>query len=393
MGGIIHSILDTDLYKLTMGQAVLHRYDPLEVEYTFINRGQTKFPKHFAEALTDQVKHMAGLKLHPGEADYLNSSVFYYLKKGYVEWLSGYRFNPDEVLITQEDGDLGIKIRGPWYRTIYWEVPLLATISELYYNMMGILPDNQWRDRAIKKAKIFNELNVKIAEFGTRRRYSRRVQEQVVGFLRQYACPSINGGVLNGTSNVDLAYRYRLTPIGTYAHEWVMAHSAMFGTRMANTMAMDAWEREFDASLGIALTDTYTTDGFLESFSAHYAKLFDGVRQDSGDPLIFADKIIEHYQRHRINPLHKTIVFSDALNTAKAVEINNYCRGKIPCSFGIGTHLTNDVGVTPLNMVIKLSAVTLSNGRHLNVVKLSDDKGKITGDPKAVENARFEAES
>lgn len=390
---IINSILDTDLYKLTMGQAVLRHHDRLKVEYQFINRGQTLFPAGFDKALQEEIDHMAHVYLRAGERKYLESSTFYYLKQSYIDWLAGYRFNPGEVKIEQAGSNLSIVIKGYWYRTIYWEVPLLAMISELYYQITSQYPTKDWIRKTKEKAERLKMRGVKFSEFGTRRRFSQHIHENETRLLRDFANPSSTGGVLNGTSNVDLARRLNLTPMGTYAHEWVMAHSAMYGIKMANTMAMETWEKEFDASLGIALTDTYTTYSFLESFTTHYAKLFDGVRHDSGSPFDFAAEMINHYKKLRINPLHKTIVFSDSLDVNKAIIINEFCKGKIQCSFGIGTHLSNDVGVKPLNMVIKMTSVTIQNQKTVQVVKLSDDDGKVTGDQEAVDNARYETQS
>ena len=187
---------------------------------------------------------------------------------------------------------------------------------------------------------------------------------------------------LTGTSNVHFAHKFNLTPIGTLAHEWFMFHAVLNGYQMANSSAQDAWVRAFHGDLGIALTDTYTTDVFLSSFDTFYAKLFDGVRQDSGNPFIFTDKIVRHYERLHIDPSIKTIVFSDSLEVETAVQIHQYCRGRVRDAYGIGTCLTNDVGVTPLNIVIKLiKCRTSRNAPWQHTVKLSDDRGKHTGDP------------
>jgi nicotinate phosphoribosyltransferase len=194
---------------------------------------------------------------------------------------------------------------------------------------------------------------------------------------------------LIGTSNVHFARQFNITPIGTLAHEWFMFHAALHGYQAANTSGQDAWVKVFHGDLGIALTDTYTTPVFLSTFDTFYAKLFDGVRQDSGDPFAFTDTLIDHYQRHHIDPSSKTIVFSDGLDVEKAVKVHQYCRGRIRDSFGIGTSLTNDVGVTPLNMVIKLGKCRVAPDRPWrDTVKLSDEKSKHTGDPLEVKTCR-----
>jgi len=387
MKRIINSVLDTDTYKITMGQGYFNKYDRLKGEFGLTDRGNIVFPKGFANALRDQVGMMADLKLTEEEEKYLRSDTFYYLKPGYIDWFSHYRFNPKEVVIDQFEGELQVFVNGHLYRITYWEVPLLATIAELYYNTIGVIPDSLWQERTVIKATRWKENDVHFADFGTRRRFSQAVQEEVIKILREYAGSIREGGVLNGTSNIDLARRYNLIPIGTYAHEWVMTHAALYGITMANEKAMEAWADEFGAYLGIALSDTYTTNKFLESFSAYYAKLFDGTRQDSGDPFIYADKLVNHYKQIRVNPLYKTIVFSNDLDLEMPIRIARYCKGNILSSFGIGQYITNDVGAEKMKLVMKLWSVTLPNGIERNVVKIPDDQGKIIGNPEAIKLA------
>jgi nicotinate phosphoribosyltransferase len=197
-------------------------------------------------------------------------------------------------------------------------------------------------------------------------------------------------GLFVGTSNVHLAHVFNTSPIGTEAHEWFMFHAAKYGFQMANELGLKHWADVYNGSLGTALCDTFTTEAFLKAFNMKYAKLYDGVRQDSGDPIKFAEKMIAHYQKLGIDPLSKTIVFSDSLTPEKAREINDWCRGKIKCSFGIGTNLSNDVGVTPLNMVIKMTAAKIEDsGKWIPTIKLSDASGKHTGDPKMIEVCKY----
>lgn len=379
---------DTDLYKITTGQAIFHAYPRVEVEYELINRAKTVFPKGFAKELQESVEQMAKLALSAEEREFLQKRCGHYLKPTYLDWLSGYRFNPVEVSITQEGGELGVVISGPWYRTVFWEVPLMAVISELYFQMTGQNSCEDWVRRAEQKGKIFREAGAQIIDFGTRRRFSFKVQEEVIQALIRTAGKTSEGGVLKGTSNPYLGMKHGLTPIGTFPHEWIMVHAALFGYRMATSMALQVWVREFEGQLGIALSDTFGTDEFLRSFTAFYANLFSGVRQDSGDPVEIMEKVIRHYQSLFIDPTTKTFVASDSLNTEKVLRILAYCQNRIRCLFGIGTYLTNDVGVIPLNFVIKLFRVILADGLVIPVVKLSDDKGKVSGDPRAIQAAQ-----
>ena len=226
---------------------------------------------------------------------------------------------------------------------------------------------------------VYQEMGVKIAEFGTRRRHSYQVHQLIVNALKDYY-----GSCYVGTSNVHFAMTTGVKPIGTHAHEWFMYHGARFGFRLANQVGLDRWVNAYHGDLGIALTDTYTTDVFFQYFNMKLAKLFDGVRHDSGDPVEFAEKVIAHYRKFDIDPLSKTIIFSDGLNLEKVQRIVEATQGKIGISFGIGTNLTNDTGLKPMNIVIKLVSVAEPDLPWTNVIKLSDDKGKHTGDAKII---------
>jgi nicotinate phosphoribosyltransferase len=235
--------------------------------------------------------------------------------------------------------------------------------------------------RAIEKAKAFFNIEAEISEFGTRRRFSFEVQNRIIEILKENL-----GKYLNGTSNLFLAMKHKLTPIGTHPHEWFMYHGAQFGYRMANAISLDNWIDVYQGSLGIALTDTYTTDNFFRNFSLMQSKLFDGVRWDSGDAIEFTDKVLKHYSTNKIDPKTKTVVYSDALNLNKVKEIKKYVNGRIHDVYGIGTDLTNDVGVKPLNMVIKLSKVKPAGfDNYLPVIKLSDVAGKHTGQKEEID--------
>lgn len=380
---IINSILDTDLYKLSMQFAIMKTFPDAEVEYTFTNRNNTPFPDGFDYELRKEIDSMRNLALTQEEKKFLQEKCGHYLDRPYLDFLYGYRYDPSEVGVVLKDGELSIKIRGFWYRTVLWEVPLMALISELFFKMTGQEPTNRAsrEKNNIQKGQAFQMNNMILSEFGTRRRYSYEIQDEVVSDLK--SCYG-SDKFLKGTSNVHLAMKHGLSPHGTHAHEWFMFMGAQYGFKMSNTMGLKHWSDVFHGELGIALSDTLTTDVFFKSFDTKFAKLFDGVRHDSSDPFEFTDKAVNHYKKLGIDPNLKQIVFSDSLNTNLCIEIHNYCKGKTKDSFGVGTHLTNDVGVKPLNMVIKLTSAKIL-GEWVPTIKLSDNPGKHTGDKKAIE--------
>ncbi|MEX8546772.1 MAG: nicotinate phosphoribosyltransferase [Mucilaginibacter sp.] len=380
----IQSLLDNDFYKITMQQGVVKLFPDAEARYQFINRGQHIFPKGFAEALRISVDAMAGLKLTVEEKHFLLKTCPY-LDHVYLDFLQGYYYNPDEVKISQQGGELSVEIEGFWYRAILWEVPLMALICELYYQLTNQqrVSDEEVSERAIQKIKKFKELGITVADFGTRRRHSYQVQSLVVKALQEHGA-----GSFIGTSNVQMAMLNQTKPIGTHAHEWFMFHAAKYGYKMANSLGLEHWANVYRGDLGIALSDTYTTEIFFQQFDKMFSKLFDGVRHDSGDAIEFAEKTIRHYHSLGIDPLSKTIIFSDALNYEKVKRIVDFCSGKIGMSFGIGTNLTNDVGLTPLNIVIKMTEAKPAKGEWTKVVKLSDEHGKYTGDAETIHLAK-----
>jgi len=380
----LNSILDNDFYKITMQNAVVKLFPGSIVKYEFINRGKHQFPEGFDAALREAVNKMAELKLTKEEKRFM-ARTCPYIDLPYLDFLEGYHYDPSEVKIHQEGSELSVTVEGLWYRTILWEVPLLALISELHYEMNHMERDSNEvvMSKTLEKADALAKLGVNFAEFGTRRRHSHKVQNLVMEALMQK-----KDSTFIGTSNVHFAMKYGVKPIGTHAHEWFMFHAAEYGFKMANELALEHWVDVYRGDLGVALSDTYTTDVFFQQFDKKFAKLFDGVRHDSGDPLEFADKTIAHYQKHGINPLFKYIIFSDGLNLEKVEEITKYCSGKIGISFGIGTNLTNDVGLKPMNIVMKLIGVQAPNKELIPTVKLSDEHGKYTGDPKMIELAK-----
>ena len=370
---IVQNLLDTDLYKLTMMQAVLHNYPNAEVEWEFRCRNSEDLTPYLAE-IRYQFERLSELSLTVDQLAFLERIPF--IKPDFIRFLSLFRFNLRYVHTSIEDGQLSIRLRGPWLHVILFEVPLLAIISEVR---------NRYRYREVVLEQAAERLYEKIdwlrseasddelagfqlADFGTRRRFSYRTQEEVVHILKRDF-----PGRFVGTSNVHLAREYDLKPIGTMAHEWLMAHQQL-GPRLVDSQqaALDCWVREYRGQLGIALTDCITMDAFLDDFDLYFAKLFDGLRHDSGDPLAWAEKAITHYRRLGIDPLSKTLVFSDGLDMPKALQLFRALRGKINVSFGIGTNLTCDIqGVEPMNIVLKMTAC---NGHP--VAKISDAPGK-----------------
>ena len=381
---IIKSMLDDDLYKFTMCQAVCEKYPHAQAKYIFINRGNTKFPIGFEKALQNQIKTLKELLLLKCEAEWLQKTCPF-LTPVFIDFLMGYRYNPEEVSIQiTGTGELCLSIEGPWYRTILWEVKLMAIISELYFKMNNNISEYNILNaigKTIRKGQAVTRNKLQVADFGTRRRAKESHHNQIVRILKGYGKE-----YFSGTSNMNLAYQYNIKPIGTQGHEWIMFHAAKYGYKEANRTALRKWVEVYHGNLGIALSDTFTTDIFFKSFGSKYAKLFDGVRHDSGNPLDFGYNVINHYKKLGIDPMSKTIVFSDGLDVKSAIDIKKYCEGMISCSFGIGTFLTNQgfENSPPLNMVIKLWKIN-----DFPVVKLSDNKGKENGEKRAVENMKW----
>jgi len=384
---IINSILDNDLYSFTVGRAVLERFPNTYVEYNFINRTkEMTFSKEAFEQIVQEIKSLESLYLRESEFTWLNSTLDF-LSESYLCWLKNMRFNPDkEIKATHlKSGQIELTVSGDWSKTIFYEVPLLAIISEVYFKFMDTDWNHEGQEEQHKQNAIkLSKANCKYADFGTRRRRNFQSQYDVVNTMKHHR------GFI-GTSNVLLAMNHGVKPVGTQSHQWIMGVSALKGLRYANLNSMDDWIKTYEGDLGIALTDTYGSDAFFEDFNLKYSKTFDGVRHDSGDPFEFVDKTIKAYKKHKIDTTSKTIVFSDGLDVMQAIDLNKYCdENNINCSFGIGTFLTNffldseGERSEPLAIVIKLKKV---NG--LEVVKLSDYKFKATGDPDAIRVANW----
>ncbi|WP_213991930.1 nicotinate phosphoribosyltransferase [Sodalis sp. dw_96] len=376
---ILSSILDTDAYKLHMQQAVYHRYHDVIVAAEFRCRGDDLLGE-YAGDISAQIEMMRDLALTDQELNYLAGLPFF--QQDYLTWLQSFRFDPRQVRIRNHHGKLDIRITGPWREVILWEVPLLAVISEVVHHHRS--PCNL-RDMALvqlrQKLQHFREASrdvdishFKLMDFGTRRRFSRQVQYDVIGELKQ------DFPYLIGTSNYDMARRLSLTPVGTQAHEWFQAHQQI-SPELATSQraALQAWLDEYPDQLGIALTDCITMDAFLRDFGAEFAKRYQGLRHDSGDPVEWGEKAIVHYQKLGIDPLTKTLVFSDSLDFDQALKLYRHFWQRVNLVFGIGTRLTCDIpGVKPLNIVIKLVEC---NGKP--VAKLSDSPGKTMCHDKA----------
>ncbi len=369
---ILTSLLDTDAYKLHMQQAVYHRYYDVTVTAEFRCRGDDLLGE-YASDISAQIDLMQNLALRDEELTFLAGLPFFH--QDYLAWLRTFRFDPCQVKVRNHNGKLDIRITGPWREVILWEVPLLAVISEVIHRRRS--PFNV-REMALaqlrQKLRRFHDLSqdvdisrFKLMDFGTRRRFSRQVQSDVVAELQR------DFPYLIGTSNYDLARRLALTPVGTQAHEWFQAHQQISPT-LANSQraALQAWLDEYPDQLGIALTDCITMDAFLRDFDLGFAQRYQGLRHDSGDPVEWGEKAIAHYQKLGIDPMTKTLVFSDSLDFGQALALYRHFWQRVNLVFGIGTKLTCDIpGVKPLNIVIKLVEC---NGKP--VAKLSDSPGK-----------------
>ncbi|UOZ19820.1 nicotinate phosphoribosyltransferase [Enterobacter asburiae] len=375
---VLHTLLDTDAYKLHMQQAVFHHYYDVHVAAEFRCRGDDLLGI-YADAIREQVDAMQHLTLQDEEYQWLSGLPFF--KADYLNWLRDFRYKPEQVTVLNDNGKLDIRLEGPWREVIMWEVPLLAVISELAHRYRSPETGVEQAVAALEnKLAAFSTLTegldmsrFRLMDFGTRRRFSRDVQEAIVKRLQQEPW-------FVGTSNYDLARRLGLTPMGTQAHEWFQAHQQI-SPDLANSQraALAAWLEEYPNQLGIALTDCITMDAFLRDFGPEFAERYQGLRHDSGDPVEWGEKAIAHYQKLGIDPMSKVLVFSDNLDLAKAVDLYRHFNTRVNLSFGIGTRLTCDIPqVKPLNIVIKLVEC---NGKP--VAKLSDSPGKTICHDKA----------
>jgi nicotinate phosphoribosyltransferase len=366
---IIESLLDTDLYKFTMQQVVFHRFPQATAEYEFRLRSQGIDLRPYAEEIRAEVAHLCDLRLNDEEIEYLRTVR--YLHPSYVEALERFELDPQAVQITT-DGEFEITVKGNWFQTILFEVPLLSIVNEVYFrNTQSMTEELQAEGRRRLEEKIGwiqdSELTrFNLIEFGTRRRYSRDWQGEVVQELKARLPDA-----LMGTSNVHFARTNGLRPFGTMAHEILQACQAFAPLPEFQKFAFETWMQEYRGDLGIALSDVVGMDAFLNDFDRLFSKAYDGARHDSGDPYEWGEKLIRHYTKYGIDPRTKAAVFSDGLTIPKAIDLARHFQGRILTSFGVGTNLTNDLGVEPLQIVIKM---TQCNGQP--VAKLSDSPGK-----------------
>ena len=396
---MVYSILDTDLYKFTVSYAYMKLFPDAECTFTFKDRNRIKrtpeFLKHFKDVLKTicnnsylTIKELNWL-LAPNNIDFIASY--------YWEWLYSFRFEYNKINIyLDEDSVLCMEVTDKCYKCTLYEIPCMYAIPEVNNE------DNEidWEMTIYKlkeKVDLANKEGMLFSEFGTRRRFSYEVQDRVINYLKNFSKTCV------GTSNVHFAMKYGMKPIGTHPHEWFMFHGAQFGYKNANYMALENWVNVYDGALGIALSDTYTSDVFFKNFSLKQAKLFDGVRQDSGKEILFIEKTIDFYKSKGIDPTTKTIVFSNSLNFPKAVEIKKFCEGKIKASFGIGTDITcdvygnyydangNHIKYNSENIVMKMSKCRMNpNQPWFDCIKISDDFGKHMGNNEEFEHACYE---
>ncbi len=368
---IINSLLDQDFYKFTMGQVVLHRFPHFQVKYRFKCRNANiVWTREMVDDIVRELTHFSTLRFTEDELSFLRKIRF--LKPYFIEFLSIYQPSMKYLRVSLGDNGLDIEIEGPWFLTIFFEMPVLSIVNEVYFrhttDFAGAVVSG--RKKLEEKIAVAKQEGFRFSEFGTRRRYSFAWHEEVIRTL----AASLPGAIFTGTSNVHFARLLSITPIGTMAHEFIQAGQAMDDVTLAHSQRymLSRWVEEYRGDLGIALSDTLGFDKFLMDFDLYFAKLYDGVRHDSGDPAAWARRMIAHYESLRIDPKTKCLVFSDGLDFEKARALHREFAPKINVVFGIGTNLTNDFdGITPLQIVVKLVEC---NGRP--VAKLSDNPAK-----------------
>ncbi len=375
---IITSLLDTDLYKFTMMQVVLHQFPGAQVEYRFQCRnaaspGVSPLAPMVNE-IREEIRALCTLRFQDAELVYLQSMRF--IKSDFVDFLGLFRLNEKYVTVTAlASGEIEVSIKGPWLHTIPFEIPILAIINEVYFRNTQKLPDvmegRRRLDVKIEQLKGEGLSALKIADYGTRRRFSRAWHEEVLRTLIARLGAGTSGQIA-GTSNVLFAMKLGLTPLGTMAHEFLQACQAL-GPRLRDSQvfAFESWAKEYRGDLGIALSDVYGMSAFLRDFDMFFCKLFDGARHDSGDPFAWGERLIQHYRINRVDPRTKTLIFSDGLTVPKTIELYRQFKGRCQLAFGIGTNLTNDLGYEPLQIVIKM---VQCNGQP--VAKVSDTPSK-----------------
>lgn len=368
----INSLLDTDMYKLTMAQAVFHQFPAATVRYRFKNRTEgVEFTKQMYLQIRDEINALTKLRLYESEKEYLKKEVTF-LTDDFLDFLSQFRFNPAKYVKVTMNPELEIIVKGPWLQTILFEVPILAIVNATYFKLSQ---RESQMDNIIESGRALMDIEMNklvregegftFADFGTRRRFSHDWHDYVIKRLSKTP-------YLAGTSNVFFAKEYGLRPIGTMAHEWIQAGQAFTHPRDSQKFMLDRWVDEYQGQLGTALSDTMGFDYFLKDFNLRLAKLYDGIRLDSGDPHWQTEKFMEHLRILGIDPSTKTVVYSDGLNFDKALALYHDYHDKVRVAFGIGTFITNHFPTfDPLQIVMKM---THCNG--LDVAKISDTPAK-----------------
>ena len=389
---IISSILENDLYKFSMSYYYQVHYPKAWGTFTFHDRNNTKYSEEFVVALKEEIDTLATLSLQPSEFAWAVKTI-HYIPQCFWEWLCYFRFEPEKVDIwLDSEQHLHIEVSDAMYKVTFYEIPILAIVSELYHRHIG---DGHQTHKELEQAmtpKMEEKValaarhNLYFADFGMRRRFNALSEQVMIEYMKLH-CPTFTG-----TSTVSLAMKYNLKPIGTMAHECFMFQAAVHTPKEANYEVMERWVEVYDGNLGTVLTDTYTVDAFLRNFSMKLAKLYDGVRHDSGDAMEFGDRIIRKYESYGIDPMSKTIVFSDGLDFQTAAKIKEYFAGRIKVTFGIGTNLTCDInGVKPMNIVMKLKQCRINDRQPIyGCVKLSDVAGKAIGTPEEIANYKYQ---
>lgn len=374
MERIINSLLETDLYKFSMGQAIYHQYSDYKTTWTFKCRNENvHFTKEMVNEIKRQIKMYCKLQFKEDELNYLNNITW--IKGSYVDFLRLWNPRYEDFTINDKSAcGLFIETKGTWLNTSMYEIPILAIVNEVYFKMAYDYSKlfNSFKKKEKEKIEYLKKNPIgNFSEFGIRRRLSAEAQEHIVKALMK---ENLKGSNFVGTSNVYLAKKYNITPVGTMAHEWIMCvgqGTHKHNPAYSNYYALEDWVNEYGVLNGTALTDTIGTDCFLRDFRLTFATLFSGVRHDSGDPITWANKMISHYKSLGIDPKTKTLLFSDSLNFKKAHDIYSTLKNKCKVAFGIGTYLSNDTSVEPLNIVVK---PTMCNG--MDVAKISDVDGK-----------------
>ncbi|MCW5256640.1 nicotinate phosphoribosyltransferase [Verminephrobacter aporrectodeae subsp. tuberculatae] len=383
---IITSLLDTDLYKFTMMQVVLHQFPGAQVEYRFKCRNPGVQLAPFAEEIRAEIRALCSLQFQDAELACLRSMRF--IKSDFVDFLGLFRLNEKYIHVTpRSNGEIDISIRGPWLHTILFEIPVLAIVNEVYFRNTQKEPNfAEGRRRLDDKIALLQAdglAQLKIADYGTRRRFSRAWHEEVLRSLvarlgtgdQRPGAPA-GPGQFAGTSNVLYAMKLGVTPLGTMAHEYLQACQAL-GPRLRDSQVFgfEIWAKEYRGDLGIALSDVYGMSAFLRDFDLYFCKLFDGARHDSGDPFDWGERLLGHYRQHRVDPRSKTLIFSDALTVARTIDLYQQFRGRCQLAFGIGTHLTNDLGSPPAHEPLQV-VIKMVRCNDQPVAKLADSPGK-----------------